>query len=103
VDFPAAFFYSALANYRLGNLVEAEKSARKGETLGAQQAFPQLRLLLAVMLADRHDYVEAAEQLRAYLKAVPTAANADKVRQELAELEKLGGTGAKAEARHATK
>jgi len=98
VDFPAAFFYNSLANYRLGNAVEAEKSARKGETLGVQRSFPQVSLLLGVMLADRGAYVDAAEQLRAYLKAAPTSPNADKVRERLAEVEKLGGAGAKAEA-----
>lgn len=103
IGFPAAFYYNALANYQLGNLEQAEKSARKGELLGAQHAFPQLNLLLGAMLAQRHEYADAAEQLRAYLKAAPTAANADKVRQELAELEKQVGTGAKAEAAPAIK
>ena len=65
--------------------------------LGAQRAFPQLNLLLGMMLAKRNEYADAADQLRAYLKAAPTAANADKVRQQLAELEKLGA-GAKSEA-----
>ena len=103
VDFPAAFFYNALANYRLGNLEQAEKSARKGETLGVQHAFPQLSLLLGVMLAQRGEYADAAEHLRTYLKAVPTASNADKVRQQLAELETLGGTAAKTDATPAAK
>lgn len=98
VDFPAAFYYNCLANYRLGNLVQAEKSARKAETLGAQHAFPQVSLLLGVMLANRQDYANAADELRAYLKAAPTAPNADKVRQQLAEVEKLGGAPVKAEA-----
>lgn len=98
ISFPAAFFYNSLANYQLGNLEQAEKSARKAEMLGAQRAFPQLNLLLGMMLAKRHEYADAADRLRAYLKAAPTAANADKVRQHLAEVEKLGETGEKAEA-----
>jgi len=98
VDFPAAFYYNSLANYRLGNLEQAEKSARKGETLGVQRSFPQVSLLLGVMLANRQEYAEAAEHLRAYLKAAPTAPNAERVRQQLAELEKLGAAPVKAEA-----
>jgi len=90
VDFPAAFYYNSLANYRLGNLEQAENSARKAESLGAQRAFPQVSLLLGVMLANRQDYADAADQLRSYLKAAPTAPNADRVRQQLAEVEKLG-------------
>jgi tetratricopeptide (TPR) repeat protein len=103
VDFPAAFFYNSLANYRLGHLEQAAKSARKGEMLGAQRNFPQLSLLLGLMLANRQEYAEAAEQLRSYLKAAPTAPNAEKVRQQLAELEKLGATPVKAEAASASK
>ncbi len=98
VDFPAAFYYNSLANYRLGNLEQAEKSARKAETLGAQHSFPLVSLLLGVMLANRQDYADAAEQLRSYLKAAPTAPNAEKVRQQLAELEKLGVSPVKAAA-----
>ena len=89
VDFPAAFYYNSLANYRLGNMEQAERSARQAETLGAQHAFPQVNLLLGVMLANKRDYADAAEQLRSYLKAAPTAPNADKVRQQLAEVERL--------------
>jgi len=96
VDFPAAFYYNFLANYRLGNLEQAEKSARQAETLGAQHAFPQVNLLLGVMLANKRDYADAAEQLRSYLTAAPTAPNADKVRQQLAEVEKLQAAESKA-------
>jgi tetratricopeptide (TPR) repeat protein len=97
VGFPAAFYYNSLANYRLGNLEQAERSARKAETLGAQRSFPQINLLLGVMLANRRDYVNAAAQFRSYLKAAPTAPNADQVRQRLAEVEKLGAAESQAE------
>jgi len=98
VDFPAAFFYNSLANYRLGNMEQAEKSAHKAETLGAQRSFPLVSLLLGVMLANRQEYAEAAEHFRAYLRAVPTAPNAEQVRQQLGEVEKLGAAPVKAEA-----
>jgi tetratricopeptide (TPR) repeat protein len=98
VSFPVAFFYNSLANYRLGNLEQAEESARKGEMLGAQRNFPQLSLLLGVMLANRQEYAEAAEHLRSYLKVAPTAPNAERVRRQLAEVEKLGAAESKASA-----
>lgn len=103
VSFPAAFYYNSLANYELGNFEQAQKSAHKAEMLGAQSSFPQLHLLLAAMLGRRSQYADAADQLRAYLKAVPAAANAGKVRQQLAEFEKLGGTASKTEAAPAAK
>jgi outer membrane protein assembly factor BamD (BamD/ComL family) len=89
VDFPAVFFYNSVANYRLGNLEQAEQSARKAETLGGERLFPQVSLLLGALLAKKQDYPAAAEQLRSYLKAAPTAPNAGQVRQQLADLEKL--------------
>ena len=98
VDFPAAFYYNSLANYRLGNMEQAEKSARKAESLGARHSFPQVSLLLGVMLANRQEYTEAAEHFRSYLKGAPTAPNAEKVRQQLAEVEKLAAAPIKAEA-----
>ena len=57
-----------------------------------------MSLLLGVMLANRQEYAEAAEHLRSYLKAAPTASNADAVRQQLAEVEKLGAAESKAAA-----
>jgi tetratricopeptide (TPR) repeat protein len=98
VEAPAAFYYNSLANYRLGNMEQAEKSARKAETLGVQHAFPQVRLLLGMVLANRREYAGAAGELRSFLKAAPTAPNADKVREQLAELEKLGAAKSPAEA-----
>jgi tetratricopeptide (TPR) repeat protein len=98
VDFPAAFYYNALANYRLGNMDQAEKSARKAEALGAQNSFPQVSLLLGMVLANRGDYAAAADQLRLYLKAAPTAPNADAVRQQLANVESTGAAESKAQA-----
>jgi tetratricopeptide (TPR) repeat protein len=89
VDFPAAFYYNSVANYRLGNLDQAEKSARKVEMLGAQSSFPQVTLILGMMLADRGDYADAADQFRSYLKTAPNASNAEAVRQQLANLEKV--------------
>ena len=98
VDFPAAFYYNALANYRLGNMDQAEKSARKAEALGAQNSFPQVSLLLGTVLVNRGDYAAAADQLRLYLKAAPTAPNADAVRQQLANVESAGAAESKAQA-----
>jgi tetratricopeptide (TPR) repeat protein len=89
VEFPAAFYYNAVANFQLGQLDHAEQTARQAERMNAQRAIPQIDLLLGMILAQKHDYSGAAEELKQYLKAEPTAPNADRVRQELAELEKL--------------
>jgi Tfp pilus assembly protein PilF len=89
LDFPVAFFYNALANYRLGNLEQAEKSARKTEAMGAQRTFPQVSLLLGNILVSKQNYGGAANEFKAYLNVAPTAANAAEVRKRLVKLEEL--------------
>ena len=91
LDFPGSFFFNAVAQYNLGNLPAAEKSARKASRLDAQHRLPRLNLLLGTILADKKDYDGACEQLRSYLKIAPKAPDADAVRTRLTDLEKLGG------------
>lgn len=90
LDFPGSFFFNAVAQYNLGNLPAAEKSARKAARLDPQHRLPRLNLLLGTILADKKDYDGACEQLRSYLKIAPKAPDADAVRTRLTDLEKLG-------------
>jgi tetratricopeptide (TPR) repeat protein len=92
-DFPVAYFYNSIANYNLGKLDVAEKSAREAQKLDTQHRFPRVNHLLGVILADRRDYTGAAASLRDYLKLVPNAQDADRVRSQLEEFEKLAGGG----------
>lgn len=48
------------------------------------------KYLLGLILAAQKDYSGAAEQLRVYLKLAPDADDAEKVRTQLGEIEKLG-------------
>lgn len=89
IDFPAAYFYSAVANYNLKNLDAAEKSAREAQKLDPRHRFPKVDQILGVILADKKDFTGAAEQMRSYLKFAPTAKDADQVRSQLMQLEKL--------------
>jgi tetratricopeptide (TPR) repeat protein len=88
-DFPVGFYYNALANFQLGQLDNAEKSARMAERLDTRHSLPPVILLLGSILATKHNYAEAAEELKLYMKVAPTAANAEKVRQRLVEFERL--------------
>jgi tetratricopeptide (TPR) repeat protein len=88
-DFPAAFYFNSLGNFQLGKLDNAEGSARQAEGLDPHHAWPQVSLLLGVILAQKQDYSGATAEFKSYLKSAPNAANADKVRHQLAELEKL--------------
>jgi tetratricopeptide (TPR) repeat protein len=84
-----AYFYNAFANLKLGNFAAAEKSALKAEHIDLLTHFPQLHLLLARIYARKNDYSNAIAQLETYLKLVPAAKDADQLREQLAQLEKL--------------
>ena len=88
VDFPRAYYFSALANLNLNDVDAAEKSAREAVRLGLA-ANPRAGYVLGVILARKQAYSEAADLLRAYLKAVPNSVEVDMVRQQLAALEKI--------------
>ena len=89
VDFPVAFYFDALANYNLQNFEAAEKSARQLQKLDTQHRYPLADRILASVLADKKDYPGAAQQMRNYLKFAGTSKDADEVRGQLQQLEKL--------------
>ena len=95
-DYPQEFFYNSVANYNLHNLDAAEKSAREAEKLDTKNTIPKIHHLLGTILADRQDFSGAADEMRAYLKLVPGATDADAVRSQIAQLDKLTGASAQA-------
>lgn len=84
-----AYFYNAVANYKLNKIEEAEKSALKAERVNVRTSFPLLHLILAEIFARKTDYAVAISELQTYLELVPRAKNADQIREQLAKLEKL--------------
>jgi tetratricopeptide (TPR) repeat protein len=80
-------FYSAMAQFHLGNLPAAERNAL--ETIDADHLHrvPQTHLLLAQIYGAKHDFYGASVQLRAYLRAAPSSPDSAVVRKSLAELE----------------
>jgi thioredoxin-like negative regulator of GroEL len=52
-----------------------------------------LEEILAMILSDKGDFDAAAEHLRNYLRISPTAKDADKVRGQLIQIEKLAAAG----------
>lgn len=95
-DYPQAYYMNALANFNLRNVDVAEKSARQAEKLDTQGRYPGTWVLLESILASRHAFPEAAEQLRQYLKFAPQAPDAPSMRAQLSQLEALSVTAAKA-------
>jgi tetratricopeptide (TPR) repeat protein len=74
------FFYQAVANYNLGHLDAAEQSARQA----AKEGFPRSHYTLGRILADRGDFRAAVAEMTEYLELLPHAADAERVRAEIA-------------------
>ena len=84
-----AYFYNAVANYKLDKIDEAEKSVLKAERSDLLTHFPQLHVLLAEIFTRKKNYSGAVLELRSYLELVPHAKDADLVREHLAKLQEL--------------
>ncbi len=85
-DFPAAFFYAAVANFNLRDVESAEKQCRSGIEIDQYHAMPKMSHLLGMILADKQDYKGASEHLSAYLKFAPKANDIEQVKLQLAEI-----------------
>jgi tetratricopeptide (TPR) repeat protein len=92
-----AYFYNALANYKLNNMLEAEKTALKAERMALLSSFPQLHLLLADIFARKKDYATAISEMQIYLELAPKAENVNQVRAQLARLQKLNDSASGSE------
>jgi glyoxylase-like metal-dependent hydrolase (beta-lactamase superfamily II) len=82
------YFYSAVAHHYLQNAPLAENHARKAALLDVRHQNPKILHVLAVILAGRGAYTEAAENLRLYLQLLPEAPEAAAVREQLASFER---------------
>jgi TolA-binding protein len=91
VSYPEIYFCHAVANYYLGQMDAAEKSAREVQKLDPGHKMPTATSLLGAILVEKHDYRAAADQFRDYLKyANPDRdqENIGRVKNQLADLEK---------------
>lgn len=88
-DYPAAYYYNAVANLQLHNLGPAERSARQSVALDKQNENPQGRYVLGIILAQKKDYAGAAQNFRDYLKAAPEAKDVDMVRKQLVQMDEM--------------
>jgi tetratricopeptide (TPR) repeat protein len=96
-SYAEAYFYNAVANYKLKKFEAAEKSGLKAEHIDLLTRFPQLHLLMAELFARKNNYDMAVIETRTYLELAPHARNAEQAREQLARLEKLNGAAAAGE------
>lgn len=83
------WYYNALGNYRLNKKDVAEASATKALSMDPLHTQPATEQLLGVILADKHDFAGALSHLRNCLTYLPSGPNADLVKQQVAQLEKM--------------
>lgn len=89
VHYAEAWYYNSVANLQLSKFDEAEKSAREALRIDTSHQIPKITYVLGVILAQKKDYRGALEYMRGYLRVVPAASDADRVKQQIAELEKV--------------
>lgn len=89
--FPDAFYMSGVANLQLHNLDRAEKNTREAIKVDTQKRNPRAQYLLGVILAQKQQFTESAEAIRTYLAADPNAQDADKIREQLQQVEQAAG------------
>jgi tetratricopeptide (TPR) repeat protein len=86
---PEVWYFNAVGNFNLGNRQQAETSAETSLAMDPSHRAPNTEQLLAVILASRGDYAAALSHLRHCLTYMPPGPNADLVRQQVAQLEKV--------------
>lgn len=90
VEFPAIYFYNAVANFNLKNYDMAEKSVMQAIVHDANREMPVAESLLGSILAIKGDLGSAIDHLRKYLELSPLASDADVIRHKIAEIELRG-------------
>ncbi len=84
-----AYFYNAVANFKLDRMEAAERSAVKAEHVDLLMRAPELHLQLAEIFTRGNNYDLAIAELQTFLELAPHAKDGDLVREQLAKLEKL--------------
>jgi cytochrome c-type biogenesis protein CcmH/NrfG len=84
---PYAYFFSAIAYFNLNQLAEAERRALKAEELDREHHEPRVQFLLGQIYKAENDPMNAAAQLREYLKYAPNAQDSETVKKELERLQ----------------
>jgi len=90
-EFPAAYYFNALAHLELKEYDAAEKSAQQAVDADRKHINPKTHYLLGAILIQKQNWAGAAESLRAYLKAAPNATDKAQVEKTLSQLDQQIG------------
>ncbi|MGA9670341.1 MAG: tetratricopeptide repeat protein [Terracidiphilus sp.] len=86
---PQIWYFSAVGNLNLGHATVAEKAAETSLGMDPSHVAPNTEQLLAVILAGKGAYKEALDHLRRCLTYTPPGPNADLMKQQVAQLERI--------------
>jgi hypothetical protein len=86
---PQIWYFSAVGNVNLGHAAEARTSAETSLSMDPNHVAPKTEQLLAVILAGQGQYKDALDHLRHCLTYTAPGPNADLMKQQVAQLEKL--------------
>jgi Tfp pilus assembly protein PilF len=86
---PQTLYYSALGNFNTQKKDVAEANAMKALAMDPQHTQPNIEQLIAVILADKGDYLGALQHLRSCLTYLPSGPNTEIVKKQIAQLEQV--------------
>jgi tetratricopeptide (TPR) repeat protein len=87
VHSPYAYFFSAIAYFHLNQFAEAEQRALKAGEIDREHHEPRVQFLLGQIYKAKNEPMNAAAQLREYLKYAPNAKDSEAVKKDLAQLD----------------
>ena len=90
---------NSVANLQEHKLEAAEKSARETIKLDTEHRFVKIGHVLGVILAQKQDYPAALAEMKGYLAMRPDGPDAEVVRKQVADLEKMTGASSAAQRR----
>jgi tetratricopeptide (TPR) repeat protein len=86
---PQIWYFNAVGNLNIGHTDVAETSAETSLGMDPSHVAPNTEQLLAVIEAGRGQYKDALDHLRHCLTYTPPGPNADLMKQQVAQLEKI--------------
>ena len=92
INFPNAWLFNGYANYYLGRLAVAEKSALEGLKIDPEHHVPKLEYLLGMVLMERKDFAGASQHMQTFLHAVSDPREIAEAKKQLAQISRLAET-----------
>ena len=94
INFPSAWLYNGYANFYMGRMADAQKSALAGLKIDPEHRVPKLEYLLGMVLMEVKDYPGATTHMQTFLKVVSDPREIAEAKKQLAQISRLAETSA---------